>query len=338
MEKFHTIIVGAGPAGLSCATRLAQEGVKVLILERKTTVGPKVCAGGIPFHAQKELNIPPQLIQGSFPVQKVRTPWQKASVSSTEPIIVTIDRYEFGQWMLEKAVKAGAIVRSNSTVLSIADNTVRTKGGSYAFETLVGADGSTSMVRRHLNLPTEKIGVGINYQAPALCDNMEWHLDPVRFRSGYAWIFPHQQTTSIGAYADRVNLPPGELHNVLLEWANLCSIDLRGAQPAAAQINFDFRGWKFNNIFLAGDAAGLASGFTGEGIYPAIISGETVANTIINPDYAPQRLNAIIRRHRRHQQVQKFFCGSKVICQITLEMLVLALRCRLLKFNLLEMY
>jgi len=338
MEKFHTIIIGAGPAGLSCAKCLAQGGVKVLVLERKATIGPKTCAGGIPFHALQELNIPVQLLQGSFPVQKVLTPWQKASVSSAEPIIATIDRYEFGQWMLEETLKAGAAVRSNSAVLSISEGTIRTKDKSYAFDTLVGADGSRSIVRRYLNIPTEKIGVGINYQVPSLANNMEWHLDPARFRSGYAWIFPHKQTTSIGAYAERLNLPPKNLHNLFLEWTKSHSIDLHGAHPSAAFINFDYRGWKFNNIFLAGDAAGLASAFTGEGIYPAIISGKTIADTIINPNYVPKGLTAILHKHRRHQQAQKFFCGGKVICQITLEMLVLALRCKLLKFDLLEMY
>ena len=338
MERFHTIIIGAGPAGLCCAKHLSQNGVKVLVLERNATIGPKVCAGGIPFHAQQELDIPQRLIQGSFPVQKVQTPWQKASVSSSEPIIATIDRYEFGQWMLEAARKAGATVRNNSAVLSISSNTVRTKNQNYVFDTLVGADGSSSIVRRYLKIPSKKIGAGINYQVPTQFNDMEWHLDPARFRSGYAWIFPHRNSTSIGAYAERLNLPPQCLQNVFLDWAKANSIILNSAKPTAALINFDYRGWKFNNIFLAGDAAGLASGFTGEGIYPAIVSGKTIAKTIINPDHAPKSLNAIIHQHRRHQQMQNFFSGSKVICQITMEMLVLALRFKLLKFDLLEMY
>jgi geranylgeranyl reductase len=338
MEHFHTIIIGAGPAGLSCAKHLAQKGVKVLVLEKKATIGPKVCAGGIPFHAQQELHLPERLIQGSFPSQIVQTPWQRATVASSEPIIVTVDRYALGQWMLEEALRAGAAVRNNVAVLSIAGTTVRTKNQSYGFDTLVGADGSSSMVRQYLNLPVEKIGVGINYQIRASVNDMEWHLDPGRFRSGYAWIFPHKDTTSVGAYAERFNLPPQRLHTLLLDWAAANSINLHGAKSTAALINFDYRGWKFNNIFLAGDAAGLASGFTGEGIYPAIISGQTIAETIINPEYTPKRLTAILCQHRRHQQVQKFFCGRKVICQITMEMLVLALRFKLLQFNLLEMY
>jgi flavin-dependent dehydrogenase len=49
--------------------------------------------------------------------------------------------------------------------------------------------------------------------------------------------------------------------------------------------NADFRGWKFGNIFLVGDAAGLLNPVTTEGIYYAVKSGEGVAKFIRgNPD------------------------------------------------------
>lgn len=338
MDTYQTIIVGAGPAGLSCAAHLASKGVKVLLLERNSTIGPKVCAGGIPFHAQKELAIPDHLIQNKFPIQKVRTPWQHAAISSTEPIIATINRRELGQWMLDKAIGAGATVLANTPVLSITDDSVQTAKHTFTYKTLVGADGSSSLVRRFLNMPTTKVGVGINYQVPIPYSEMEWHLDPGLFRSGYAWIFPHRESTSIGVYAERSNLPPPLMKQRFAQWADKHSIPIQGNKPGAALINFDFRGWKFGNTYLAGDAAGLASGFTGEGIYPAIISGETVAKTILTPEYVPKQLNSLIHQHKRHQQIQNFFTGRKVICQMSLEMLVIALRLKLLNFRLLEMY
>src|SRR3954468_1773283 len=41
--KFHAIIVGAGPAGSSCAIRLANKGLKVLIAEQKSFPRAKLC-------------------------------------------------------------------------------------------------------------------------------------------------------------------------------------------------------------------------------------------------------------------------------------------------------
>lgn len=51
METEHreVIIVGAGPAGTTCAQRLAEDDIDVLILERRAIVGnPAQCGECIP--------------------------------------------------------------------------------------------------------------------------------------------------------------------------------------------------------------------------------------------------------------------------------------------------
>lgn len=339
METFDVIVIGAGPGGLRCATILARQGLSVLILERQDTIGAKICAGGIPFHALRELKIPPNLYEASFPDQLVITPWQRARLRFAEPVITTVNRERLGAWQAAKAQEAGACLRKNTSVLAIHNHFVDTTSGQFAYRrALVGADGSSSMVRRYLKIGATKIGAGINYQISGQWPDMEWHLDKNQFSSGYAWIFPHHNSTSIGAYADRNDLSAATLKNRLLRWAKTRDIDLEGHKAQAATINFDYRGWNFNPIFLVGDAAGLASGFTGEGIYPAIISGETVAHTILNPTYQPTRLNQLLSRQRQHNRMQKFYTGNKVVCQISLEMLVLAIRMKIIGFNVLEMY
>ena len=338
MKFFHTIIIGAGPGGLSCAASLSKQGYDVLVVDRKNTIGPKVCAGGIPSQALSDINIPPELIEESFPCQYVETPWQKIIIKYSTPVISTVNRKNFGQWMLSNAVNNGAAITTGNTVTSITPSHIDTKEGRIGYKYLVGADGSSSMVRRYLKLPSEKLGVGLHYQVPTQYSKMEWHLNPNQFNSGYVWIFPHRNSTSVGIYADRQDLKPGLLRERLLLWANRQGIDIANSRPQASLINFDFRGWHFKNIFLVGDAAGLASGFTGEGIYSAIVSGETVASTIMNKQFIPQRLNRIVARQKLHNRIQKFFCGNKVICQISMEMLVLALRLKLLNFKILELY
>ncbi len=338
METFDAVIIGAGPGGLRCATILAQHGRTVLVLERNSTIGPKVCAGGIPYHALNELNIPPGLREASFPTQLVCTPWQQARVCFPEPIITTVNRERLGAWQVAEARLAGATVRLGTAVTAINDKYVETKTGQIAYRTLIGADGSSSLVRRYLGIGSRQLGVGINYQVPGRWPEMEWHLDPEVFGSGYAWIFPHRHSTSIGAYADRNDLSAATLHRRLLAWAKTRGLGLADSKAQAALINFDYQGWNFNPIFLVGDAAGLASGFTGEGIYPAIVSGETVACTILDPGYQPTRLDRLLTRQRLHNRLQKFYTGNKVICQISLEMLVLAIRLKVIGFEVLEMY
>lgn len=338
MNNFHTVIIGAGPAGLQCAADLAEHGHKVIILEHKKEIGAKVCAGGIPHHALQDLHLPAHLIEESFPTQYIYTPWQRAVIKSRHPIISTVNRQKLGQWMLQQAEERGALVLSNSRVIKIGQQHVYTKDRKIRYQYLVGADGSSSLVRCHLNIPSSKQGAGINYQITRKMPRMEWHLNPWMFNSGYAWIFPHGQTTSVGIYADRQDLAPQILRQRFLQWAKAKKIAVDTAKLKAALINFDYQGWNFGKKFLAGDAAGLASGFTGEGIYPAIISGSTIAHTIINPSYDHCHLDRLIKQQQRHNRMQKFFTGNKVVCQITLEMLVLAIRLGLIKFELLEIF
>lgn len=50
MDKhYDVIIVGAGPSGLSAAKILAQNNKKVLVLEKNSIIGPKVCGGVSPL-------------------------------------------------------------------------------------------------------------------------------------------------------------------------------------------------------------------------------------------------------------------------------------------------
>ena len=50
MSFYDVIIVGAGPAGLSCAEITAKHGASTLVIERKKRIGEKVCAGGITWN------------------------------------------------------------------------------------------------------------------------------------------------------------------------------------------------------------------------------------------------------------------------------------------------
>ncbi len=339
MRTFETIIIGAGPGGLACATRLARHGRQVLVLERRPQVGPKVCAGGIPHHALEELGLPPELREAEFPLQVIRTPWQQARVRFEQPVITTINRQRLGGWQLQQALGAGVEVRTDSPVTAVGDGWVEGANGErLGYRHLVGADGAASLVRRRLGLASRRLGVGINHQVPGRWPDMEWHLDPGLFGNGYAWIFPHRETTSIGAYADRAELGALELAARLHRWAQGLGIGLGQTRARAALINFDYQGWDFRPLFLTGDAAGLASGFTGEGIYPAIVSGEAAASAILDPAFQPVRLTRLIRRQRLHHRLQKLLATHKLICQISLEMLVLAIRAKIIGFEALEMY
>jgi len=341
MNKVENIIIGAGPGGLACARHLARHGREVLVLERKEVIGPKVCAGGITWSGLLK-TVPESLLQRSFASQYVHTNLQHIRVREKDPIIATISRKELGQWMANDAVKMGASVQTSARVSSITKKyvTVRLQDQPeqcIAYDNLIGADGSTSLVRHFLGLASEKMGAGINYMVPGHAERMEWHLNTRLFRSGYAWIFPHKDVISIGAFSDLANMRPAALKEKLLLWAGQQGYDLRSMQGQAALVNSDFQGCFFGRTYLIGDAAGLASGLTGEGIYPAIISGQAVARRILDPDYRAAEIDAMARKQRQHRRVIELSARSPLLCSLLMEWLVLLLRFRAIRFHALEM-
>lgn len=337
MKKFHTVIVGGGPGGLACATLLARQGKEVLVLERNSEIGPKVCAGGMPAAAQG-FGFPEALWERSFTRQQINSNWQHTVIQDDKPIIRTVDRGRLGRWMAESAVTAGVSITTGTLVLKIGEDRVVTRRGEeFGYDFLVGADGSSSLVRRQMGIPTENMGVGINYQIAGDFPEMQWHLNTDLFGNGYAWIFPHQDTASIGVYARRSTSKPGLLLNSLHQWAAAHGHELKSRQPQAALINFDFRGWRFNNRFLIGDAAGLASGLTGEGIYSAIVSGEETARTILDAGYESKKMDQLIKKHQQHARLLELASGGKLTGKLILETMVFCLRTGLIPFSALEM-
>jgi geranylgeranyl reductase len=335
-EHFHSIIIGAGPAGLSCARILAASGKRVLVCEKNKKIGPKICAGGV-TSSGLSLAIPAQLVERQFPIQNVSSTLQATRLINNGPMVSTVNREKLGQWMTTTTTKAGAKIITDTTVQKISSSTIITSQGTFSFDFLIGADGSNSLVRRFLNLPATKMGVGIQYHLPISMTEMVWHLDPKQFNTGYCWIFPQAQRTSVGAYCFRRDMSPKILKDHLHTWLKSRNIDYHGLKPEAANINFDYRGWKFNNIYLAGDAGGFASGLTGEGILPAMISGEEIAATILNPDHQPQRLNRLIKNHQRHTRLLLMAGKNRFGCQLIMESLILALKLKIIPFSALEM-
>ncbi len=340
---YDVIIVGAGPGGLACAEAAAGHGLTVLVLERKECLGRKVCAGGITWNGLLK-KVPGDIAEKCFAHQHILTRCQKVAVTSPTPIIATVNREKLGQYMANKACRAGAEIRLGCQVTAIDDGSIlyldRITGirERLAFSCLVGADGSSSLVRRSLGLPTTAIGIGINYQLPGDYPEMQWHLDSALFASGYAWVFPHRDTASIGAYVDARRMRANHLKANLLRWGDQHRLPLWHHKASAESINFDFRGWRFGDrTFLVGDAAGLASGLTGEGIYPAIISGETVGHFLADPHGDTTPLLNLIKNHARHRRMVEFAGSSRLLTTVIAEIITFCLKTKIIDFSAIEM-
>ncbi|MEA1937253.1 MAG: NAD(P)/FAD-dependent oxidoreductase [Patescibacteria group bacterium] len=298
-DKYDVIIVGAGPAGLSCAEVLAKGGKSVLVLEKNSEVGPKICAGGITVKVKEEGLLSLQNVDKTFCSIKLYFSNICRKLNSSDSFVATINRGKLGKIMLEKAVRNGAEVKTGTEVKEIKDDSVVANGQEIKYNYLIGADGSNSLVRKFLGLKTKKLFVTLQYTIPQNTqkfEEMECFFDS-KLPGGYFWIFPHQDCAIVGCgyYPKFLKRKRIDLKKHFKEWLKNQQIKTDGLKLESFPINFDYQGYQFGNKFLIGDAGGFASGLTGEGIYFAMISGREVAKKIIDPRYNCLRVSKILK-------------------------------------------
>ena len=312
METFDVIIVGAGPAGLKCAETLGNSKFKVLLLEKNKEIGPKICAGALNRKNIKYLNLPSSLFDFQYNKIKLHIKNNHSIVQDDDNLIYSVDRKNLGQWQLKKINKFNNIeVRTGSKVSKIEKDYIVVDGKKILYKFLVGADGSSSIVRRYLNIKSEEIGIAIQYIIPIdIYKEFELFLDSELFCAWYAWIVPHKNYVSIGCGCNPKILSSKELMINFQSWLYENKVDISKGKYEAFILNYDYQGYKFGNIFLAGDAGGFISGLTGEGIYTALISGEEIGRIILNPNYTACKIMDLLKEKKKHAKLTNVLIKS----------------------------
>ncbi len=315
MERADVLIVGGGPAGSSCAAALVAAGRDVLVLDRHAFPRDKPCAGWITPEAVARLHLDLDEYGATRTLQPIssfrigRIGGRAVDVDYAEPVSYGIRRCEFDTELLRRS--------RARTCLGVAVTAIRREGrdwivnGRFAAPVLVGAGGNFCPVARRLapsgrDEPVVAQEVEFRLEGPALdgCpvrpERPELYFSPDL--RGYGWCFRKGDYLNVGlGRRDRLGLP--QHVDAFLEW-----LDDSGRLPRAPR-----SGWKGHaylvreatsrrvaaeGVLLVGDAAGLAAAASGEGILPAIVSGQLAAETILeaNGDWDDARLGQVYER------------------------------------------
>jgi flavin-dependent dehydrogenase len=282
VREYDVVIVGAGPGGLSCARHLSGSGLRVLVLEKNGRLGRKICSGEISSKV-----ITPEGFDRGKPWTKITVGTDKSrhTIALPRPFLWTAGRAEIETFLKDSC---DAEVRFSEPVTSITPAHVETPNGRYAYRHLVGADGSFSMVRKHLGLPSKNIS-GWAYHAvlDAPCPEFCMFWLPRTIPGSYGYMMSRSRKQAMAGMAWQGEFDHGRAAKARQWMAKTFGERAKGVRFEAMKGNADYRGWKFGNIYLVGDAGGFLNPLTTEGISYAIRSGEGVAKHILgNPEGA----------------------------------------------------
>lgn len=284
-------IAGAGPAGSRTAEGLARAGFAVTLLDPRGA-WEKPCGGGVTTKALERygflLDDPEWPSRTIERIALVAPGGRRLEMPLDRPFRI-YDRTRLNGLLLARATGAGAThVREAVTGFDRADGRwrIRTAGGTFDADVLVGADGAGSIVRRELagRFRPDDVALTMGYNAPPASgramSSVEIAFPPDL--TGYVWAFPRTDHVNFGII-NRLNERPAAGLKALLH--AFMEDYYRGPVPASAEfygakVPMLGRGaWRTaraagDGWALVGDAAGFVDPITGEGIYFALRSAD----------------------------------------------------------------
>ncbi len=293
--NYDVVVIGGGPAGAVAAKTAAENGLKTLLVEKRSSIGDPVrCGEGLNYAVCKEFGIEPKEYFNRVDFFDYISPGSKV-IRFKMPGYV-IDRRLFDRDLVNGAEDSGAEVWLKARAKGLNKNgemfSINIEKDRETIElhpkVIIAADGVESEIARMAGIPvtlkSEEIGAaasavveGINIEKNVMKD---YFLKDVPL--GYFWIFPKNENKAnigvgwIGKH--RAGIKPVDLlHSYLKNTDSLKGSRIKyytsGGVPATIRMEKLF----FRNILFTGDAAHLSNPVGGDGIAQAMLSGRLAA-------------------------------------------------------------
>lgn len=309
------VIVGAGPAGLYAALRLAQRGFDVVALEEHHSIGEPVhCTGVFAREAFDEFDVAADTILNELTTARFVSPAGTSIAYHTRGVeAVVIDRLLFDARLAARAEGAGATIRRGARVTAIRpqpdavsvetgrDASVRARacllacGGRYALHRQLG-----------LGLPSLFLHTSQREMPAGRSHDVEIHFGSDIAPKGFAWAVPvwrgDRPHVRIGVMCD--GDAPRYFHRMVdrvrARWEIRAGVSCQPHQKILplAVISKTY----MSRLLAIGDAAGLVKPTTGGGIYYSLVSAaiasDVLGDALVRDDLEASSLAEYERRWR----------------------------------------
>lgn len=288
-------IIGGGPAGLYAAYLLTKAGIDCTLFDHQIPF-EKPCGGGITskaFHHFEILKDLPVFAKTIHEFKFIAPNNRTVKVTCRYPLQI-VSRKTLSEYMLRKCNEIGVKwIAEEVKKIELKQDVfeVHTSKKVYAFDFIIGADGAQGISRRFLGAPPflKNRYSGIGYYIDGLNEN-EAVIKFYKKRTGYLWVFPRQDHSSVGFFSLAGSFSKELAYNTVKEFldTHYPSYSINPKRYYSATIPIIWQ-WQREHIqgknwALIGDAGGFTDAITGEGIFYAFKSAEILAQAIIEND------------------------------------------------------
>ncbi|MDH3266533.1 MAG: NAD(P)/FAD-dependent oxidoreductase, partial [Gammaproteobacteria bacterium] len=323
VQDADAIVVGGGPAGSTCAWKLREAGLSVMVLDRAAFPRHKLCAGWVTPEAMADLALDPGDYPFSFMTfDELHLSW-KALTARVKSRQHSIRRFEFDNFLLQRA---GARILQHKVRDIRRETTDYVIDGEFRCKYLVGAGGTACPVYRtffqgqHPRCSVLQVAA-YEQEFAYHWSNAECHLwffdDGL---PGYAWYVPKANgyiNVGLGGVADKLKQQNGHVrdywHKFVAKLRRKGLVKYDNYQPTGYSYYLQGKvdAVSDNNAYIVGDAVGLATRDMCEGIGPAIKSGLLAANAIATgADYSLRDIDKLSGQGFASKILERRFVGE----------------------------
>lgn len=289
-NQFDVIIIGAGPAGASCAYNLKRinPNISVLLIDKAQFPRYKPCGGGVSPDVYHYLDF--DLNEAiSYRCNEAVMVANGQSIAAPIDDILMVRREVFDEFLLKKAEDKGVEVLTGAEVITLKQDypysQIETKEHHFTAKIIILAEGSRGKLARKLNIaPSNKIFAAMEYEhyRPFFDGKLYINFD---HNDGYAWNFPKADGLSLGigglekGKGKKGEGLPKKLQRFTKEFA-VSTLQSCYTHGHPIQLYSGHRNLVHDSILLVGEIAGCVDPLTAEGIRPAIKSGYLAATIV----------------------------------------------------------